>query len=245
MSACKADADLEQLQISAGVTATCKSFIGELKHIFTTLGVVRGRPSISRKVTRLIFYHFAKFELPILVEAQQRHIRKRCGQKIAVDNTYHAGRSLVGAAADARTVTGKRKMTPFSASVLTVSVENGFIVATVIVPNDGQEHAVAAIEALYGGPPREGLLHEMIHAIVRPGGHLHNFPKVICTDFVSRDLNLWQRAAHRVVQGCVEHGVDIRIPTGANLLSTCQHRFPLDVCKKAMTCSLDPIALDV
>ena len=210
----KVEGEFKRLQQSSGLTDACKSFIGELKHVLATLSMVRGRPSISRKVTKLIFDKFAESELPCQIQGQQKLIRGRSGEKIAVGSTRHSGHSLVGAATDAHTVTGKPKMTHFSARVLTISAEHGFIVGTVMVPNEGQEHAVAAVEALYGGPQRDGPLHELIHANLRLGGHLQKFPKVICTDFVSRDLDFRQRAAERVTEGSLENGAAIRTPSG-------------------------------
>ena len=83
-----------------------------------------------------------------------------------------------------------------------------------LVPKDGQEHAVAGIEALYGAPPREGVLHKLLNAQFSVGGTLCKFPQVVCTDYVSRDHNTWARASKAVMEACLKHKIPVMIPKG-------------------------------
>jgi hypothetical protein len=111
----------------------------------------------------------------------------------------------------------------FEASVLTVCVEEGYIVAAVPVPNDGHELICTVMAALYrGGLPADFIddaYHALVYEMVTLGGPLGSFPVLIATDHVAKHVNLWERCAAGIVQGCLEHGVRIPIPVGAVLVA--------------------------
>ena len=196
---------LRELEVGTEVSNPCAYFISQL-HCITDICGMQGRASVSRTTIRDIVTHFGRTELPELVAAQQEVIRQRSGTKIALDYTFKVASSLAG-------LLGK-KMQQFTASVLTATVEAGYVVAAVLVPNDGQEWDCAVLRALYGADPRDSPYHAEVHARVSLGGRLAHFPMDICTDHVARNVNLWENVADDVVGACLSGGIAVKVPRG-------------------------------
>lgn len=200
----------------------CKLLILQLAYAVSMVGGGTGRSSISRQVVRQVFFYFGQVDLPSMAEAQQRGLRSRHWKKLAADNTFYSAASLGGADYFALTSSGRPKNMPFNASVTTVATTNGLILVSALVPNDGQEHLIVILEALFCADPREGGLNHLLNAVVRLGGALGGLPEVITTDFSSRDFNLWRRAAPRIIQACIQHDIPVMIPEGVPILTSRQ-----------------------
>lgn len=197
---------LERLSLEA--SSTCKFFVQQLKHVAAVIGL-QGRASASRQVVRDVIIHFGNNHLPALMKEQQALIRKTRGAKIALDNTYKAASSLAGLS--------HGKLVGVHAAMTTVTVENGLMVAAVMVPNDGQEWQCAILRSLHGVEPLFEPWHADIHAIVSLGGPLGKYPRDICTDHVTRDAHLWDKVAFDITVECLQHDIEILIPEGATL----------------------------
>ena len=199
---------LKELAERADASPDCSLFISQVAQA-TAICNSQGRASVSRKTVTLIVRHFGNSELVGLLDAQQREIRSTSGKKIALDNTFKSASSL--AAWDPVT----QKLWPHRASLLTVAVEEGFVVGAVLVPNDGQEWDRAALLALSGAPPQEGPYHQDVDALLRIGGPLGKFFADVCTDNSMRNKNVLERVAASCAQAQLQRGVSIMYPIGA------------------------------
>lgn len=193
-------------ELAASAAPECSGFILQLQHIAGVVGI-QGRGSACRDTVREIVIHFGNHFLPALTKQQQELIRASRGTALALDNSYKAASSLAGLV--------HSKLQQHHASLLTVTCEDGFLLAALLVPNDGQEWHCEALRALYGAAPSAGAWNVQLHAIASLGGPLRKFPRDICTDYVARDVNLWDRVHLDVVHSCLELDIPIYIPAGA------------------------------
>ena len=193
-------------KLADGASPSCFLFVTQLAHVADAMSL-QGRGSACRYTVAAIMLHFGEHYLPQLVRDQQQLIRSTRGAKLGLDNTYRSGASLAGLL--------HRKMQQFKASVQTVTAEHGLILATVLVPNDGQEWERATLCALHGVEPADAPWHAELHAIVSLGGPLAVFPRDICTDYVARNINLWASVADQIVEACLARDMEILIPAGA------------------------------
>ena len=198
-------------------------FLQGLLGILDACAVVSGRASPSRKTVRAILVHFARHELPKLVLAQQRLVRRLFGGILSLDGTFSVASSLVGADHSALSKSGKPKAKSYSAVCLTICVEHGLAVAAPIVPDEQQIWSQVALLGL-----AHAQLHEhasrgerLIYNITAFGGPLRMFPRLLISDNIGKDINLWSRVARAYVIGCLEHDVPIMIPEGVPDLYNC------------------------
>ena len=193
-------------------------FVKGLLGIMDACAVVPGRASPSRKTTRRILMHFAAHELPALMLKQQQLVREMCGELLSHDGTFKVVSSLIGADSDAPNARGKPKLKPYSAVCLTICAENGLVVAAPVVPDETQEWVQTALKALAGGPigAHASKCAHLVYDVVAFGGPLRKFPRLLITDNVGKDMNIWPRVASAYVQGCLEHGVPVMIPEAAS-----------------------------
>lgn len=202
---------------SPTLTIAAKTFLCGLLGIVDACIVVPGRASPSRKTVRRIVLHYATFELPSLYLRQQRLIRKHYGSLLSLDGTFKVAASLVGADSDAPNARGKAKLKSYSSVCLTVCVEHGLVVAAALVPDERQVWAQATLTALANGelPNDSSKAMQRVHRAAAVGGPLRQFPRLLLTDNIGKDINLWARVAQAYVAGCLKHDVVVMIPQGA------------------------------
>jgi hypothetical protein len=198
-------------------TPAAAVFLQGLSGILDACIVVPGRASPSRKATRRIFMHFAVYELPALVLSQQRLVRRLYGELLSHDGTFAVASSLVGADYEAPNAVSKAKLKAYAAVCLTICVEHGLVVAALIVPDERQIWAQTALTALANGPigAHPSKCEQVIYKAAAFGGPLRNFPRLLITDNIGKDINIWPRVAEAYVQGGIENGVPILVPEGA------------------------------
>lgn len=178
---------------------------------------IKGHASISNAVVRSVFMHFATTRLPRLMQAQQSIIRAHAGEKIAIDATYRAVISLGAPDYSALTSTGNPKLVNFSASGVTIVFDSGFVAAVIVVPNDCQHHVAVALLSLFDVPPRgDDPLARRMHAIIKLGGSVRRMPRVICTDFITRDHRLWANVSKDIVASCLRQDIPVMVPAGVD-----------------------------
>lgn len=215
-----AQQELHSLKARAA-TPLCKEFIEQLEFELRMLIPVKGQAYITRKVVKLIFDHWGRHVFPTMFLRQQLLVRKldSIGSRLSVDHTYRLASSLGAADPKALTAHGKAKMTPLRASLLTCIGAYGLPLFSVLVPNDGQDHVVTAVSALWGADTdaSEGReYHQAIRKHIMVGGELGTLADFIATDFCAQQTNLWRAMAHNVVQACCENEVTVMIPCGGS-----------------------------
>jgi hypothetical protein len=201
------------------VAGPCKEFIQQLPFAARTLVPSKGQPYITRKTVKSIFLDWGNTTFPADFLRQQVLMRslEHTASRLSIDHTYRSASSLGAADGDALTSHGKAKMTPLAASVLTCVGGHGLVLFAVLVPNDGQEHVVTPVSALWGaelGSMAGSLFHKALRKHVMVGGVLPGLVDFIATDFCVQQQNLWTEMAPMVIDACIAKNIPILIPTG-------------------------------
>jgi hypothetical protein len=195
-----------------------KTFVKQLRFMPHLLRACRGKIGLSRDTVSMLFVMYGRQELGPLREEQQHHIRRSRGLKVAYDNPCKAAASLAGSLSTAVDASGRAKVTPFKASIATMTAEDGLVLFALLCPNDKQKYFQAGILGLYGGEmPEEHADDVYLTSFadrVRAGGPLGKCARLIATDNVGKDKNAWHQCPTGVVEACIETGIPILVPLG-------------------------------
>jgi hypothetical protein len=210
--------DLDQLLTECLCSAQATAFIKQLYFLPYIWYAARGKASVSRATVATLFQAYVQSELSQEMVWQQQYIRLLRGEKLGYDCTYKSAASLSGALAGVKTSHGRAKTLSLKASVATLTAEDGVVLAAVLTPSDKHDTAMACIASVYGADLPEEIADndylQMIAKKVRDGGNLGRCPRVISTDNVGKDFNIWQACAHPVVEACKRWSIPVLVPEG-------------------------------
>jgi hypothetical protein len=210
--------DLQELSEQPGVSPIARSIIAQLHKTVPALRRRKGRGSITAATVKRIVFQFAQeFVIP-RNEFMQNKIRGMCGRQVSLDHTYASVASLAAVTDYAFNSARRRKVASFGASLLTATVELGFVVLGAIVPSDAHDSMCAALCGLNGACLPDDIQHDEFAQRLRSkaaiGGPLAEPLVAIATDHYGKDKNVFERCAKPILEAKLQRGETIYSPWG-------------------------------